>query len=110
TRSKWSIIPSLPGIARRKRVLTAHSSGYRIESGRPNFFCGNTKELPMMNRLNRRAVLKSSAAGVAALAAGPLVGAALQGAEKKGSQMSYGLVTYMWGADWDLPTLLANCE
>ena len=26
------------------------------------------------------------------------------------SDMRFGLVTYMWGADWDLPTLLANCE
>lgn len=25
-------------------------------------------------------------------------------------KMRFGLVTYMWGADWDLPTLLANCE
>jgi sugar phosphate isomerase/epimerase len=24
--------------------------------------------------------------------------------------MKLGLVTYMWGADWDLPTLLKNCE
>ena len=24
--------------------------------------------------------------------------------------MKLGLVTYMWGADWDLPTLLANCR
>ena len=21
-----------------------------------------------------------------------------------------GLVTYLWGKDWDLPTLIANCE
>ena len=27
-----------------------------------------------------------------------------------GSKMKFGLVTYMWGADWDLPTLIANCE
>ena len=27
----------------------------------------------------------------------------------KGENMQYGLVTYMWGADWDLPTLIANC-
>ena len=27
---------------------------------------------------------------------------------KKG--MNFGLVTYMWGFDWDLPTLIANCE
>lgn len=26
------------------------------------------------------------------------------------SGMRFGLVTYMWGADWDLPTLLANCQ
>lgn len=24
--------------------------------------------------------------------------------------MNLGLVTYQWGKDWDLPTLLANCE
>lgn len=28
----------------------------------------------------------------------------------KGENIQYGLVTYMWGADWDLPTLIANCE
>lgn len=27
----------------------------------------------------------------------------------KGENIQYGLVTYMWGADWDLPTLIANC-
>jgi sugar phosphate isomerase/epimerase len=25
------------------------------------------------------------------------------------SNLAFGLVTYQWGADWDLPTLLANC-
>ncbi len=24
--------------------------------------------------------------------------------------MQLGLVTYLWGADWDLPTLLKNCN
>lgn len=28
----------------------------------------------------------------------------------KGENLQFGLVTYMWGADWDLPTLIANCE
>ena len=28
----------------------------------------------------------------------------------KGENIQFGLVTYMWGADWDLPTLLKNCE
>jgi sugar phosphate isomerase/epimerase len=26
------------------------------------------------------------------------------------SKMKFGLVTYMWGFDWDLPTLISNCE
>ncbi len=26
------------------------------------------------------------------------------------SNMRFGLVTYQWGKDWDLPTLIANCE
>lgn len=29
---------------------------------------------------------------------------------KKGANIRYGLVTYQWGKDWDLPTLIANCE
>lgn len=28
----------------------------------------------------------------------------------KGEFIEFGLVTYMWGADWDLPTLISNCE
>ncbi len=28
----------------------------------------------------------------------------------RGEGIDFGLVTYMWGADWDLPTLIANCE
>lgn len=28
----------------------------------------------------------------------------------KKPKMNLGLVTYQWGKDWDLPTLLANCE
>jgi len=29
---------------------------------------------------------------------------------QKGNKMNLGLVTYLWGKDWDLPTLIANCE
>jgi len=29
---------------------------------------------------------------------------------KPGSNMRFGLVTYLWGKDWDLPTLIRNCE
>ncbi len=30
--------------------------------------------------------------------------------EAPGDKMKLGLVTYLWGKDWDLPTLIANCE
>ncbi|MBN1347750.1 MAG: sugar phosphate isomerase/epimerase [Phycisphaerae bacterium] len=43
----------------------------------------------------------------AALPAGVLQAAA---SAKPGSKMRLGLVTYLWGQDWDLPTLIANCE
>ena len=26
------------------------------------------------------------------------------------SGIKFGLVTYQWGKDWDLPTLISNCE
>lgn len=66
-----------------------------------------------MKAINRRNFL-SSIAGFAgagflhntlssALAAGPA-------GTDSSARMKFGLVTYMWGADWDLPTLLANCE
>jgi sugar phosphate isomerase/epimerase len=31
-------------------------------------------------------------------------------AVERGMRMSFGLVTYLWGRDWDLPTLIHNCE
>lgn len=30
--------------------------------------------------------------------------------EPPGPQMRFGLVTYLWGQDWDLTTLISNCE
>ncbi|TDU63105.1 sugar phosphate isomerase/epimerase [Prosthecobacter fusiformis] len=32
------------------------------------------------------------------------------GLSYKGENIQFGLVTYMWGAEWDLPTLITNCE
>jgi sugar phosphate isomerase/epimerase len=34
----------------------------------------------------------------------------LQAAPAGGSKMKLGLVTYLWGQYWDLPTVIANCE
>ena len=54
---------------------------------------------------NRRDFLKMLAVGTAA--------ATLPGfapVTKKKPGMRIGLVTYQWGRNWDLPTLIANCE
>lgn len=63
----------------------------------------------------RREILQWSlaAGGAAALPLGPF---SLAGAQEKDpaggddSALAFGLVTYMWGAEWDLPTLLENCQ
>lgn len=60
-----------------------------------------------MTAWTRREFLKTSTAAAAALSSAPL---AAFGADKPGSKMQLGLVTYLWGQDWDLPTLIANCE
>lgn len=59
---------------------------------------------------NRRQFLQTSVLlGTTVVAGGPL--AALRGAaDKPGSKMQLGFCTYLWGQDWDLPTLIANCE
>ncbi len=61
-----------------------------------------------MDTLNRRRFLVQTGLGAAALA-----GASRQkawAADPPGSDMKFGLVTYLWGKDWDLPTLIVNCE
>jgi len=62
-----------------------------------------------MVRLSRRQWLKSSAATGAAMGLSPLLSGVGMGADDVPA-IGYGLVTYMWGAEWDLPTLLANCR
>lgn len=61
-----------------------------------------------MTQLGRREFLQLTAAGASALALAPARSSAA--ADKKGAHIAFGLVTYMWGADWDLPELLANCK
>jgi sugar phosphate isomerase/epimerase len=58
---------------------------------------------------SRRDFLKQSMyLGFAAASAGPL--GSLTRAMEMLTPMRFGLVTYLWGQDWDLPTLIANCE
>jgi sugar phosphate isomerase/epimerase len=59
--------------------------------------------------LSRRRLLKSLiAAGAGAIAASLLPN--LGRGQDRDVAFGFGLVTYMWGADWDLPTLLENCR
>jgi len=61
-----------------------------------------------MSFYSRRDFLKTSSLGGLLALGGSLPAAAF--AEKKAKQAQYGLVTYQWAKDWDLPTLLKNCE
>jgi sugar phosphate isomerase/epimerase len=64
-----------------------------------------------MRSLSRRDFLRhSGCAGGAAVLAGPLGRMAALAQSKPGSRMRFGLVTYLWGQHWDLPTLISNCE
>jgi hypothetical protein len=60
-----------------------------------------------MKNFNRREFIRGAfVAGIGMAAMNPL----LAMAKAKKSGMKFGLVTYQWAKDWDLPTLIANCE
>lgn len=59
-----------------------------------------------INKSRRDFLLKSVIAGMGLSFIDPLSANAFF----KKSKMKLGLVTYQWGKDWDLPTLIANCE
>jgi sugar phosphate isomerase/epimerase len=62
-----------------------------------------------MFMLSRRQLLETSAAaGAAAVVTSAWPRLAVAANEEPA--IAYGLVTYMWGAEWDLPTLLENCK
>lgn len=58
---------------------------------------------------SRRDFMKTSALGGALALGGSLTGSVF-GDQKQAKQAQYGLVTYQWAKDWDLPTLLKNCK
>jgi sugar phosphate isomerase/epimerase len=62
-----------------------------------------------MSASSRRDFLSSTAALAAGAATASLLSRTGLAAEGPPA-ISFGLVTYMWGADWDLPTLLKNCK
>ncbi len=67
-----------------------------------------------MSDISRRDFLATTALAATAASLGvlgtPRTARSQEKQEKKGAEIRYGLVTYQWGKDWDLPTLLKNCE
>jgi sugar phosphate isomerase/epimerase len=60
---------------------------------------------------SRRDFLRQSVyLGAAAATGKHLSNVFAQSSQKGGSGMRFGFVTYQWGKDWDLATLIANCE
>ena len=59
-----------------------------------------------MDHSRRSFIQKSLVAGTGLTLLNPLSAFSMQ----KKSKMQLGLVTYQWGRDWDLPTLITNCE
>ncbi len=55
-------------------------------------------------------LMQSMYFGAAVVTAGPLGKLMAAGSTKSGNGMKFGLVTYLWGKDWDIPTLIKNCE
>ena len=66
----------------------------------------------MTSSINRRQFARQLAAVGAASGLGLRSAAEALAADaaKKGQRMQFGLVTYLWGKDMDLPTLLHACE
>lgn len=60
-------------------------------------------------KTSRREFLIRSSLFTSALSLG-LPGLKQHIAANPAANMKLGLVTYLWGKDWDLPTLIANCE
>ncbi|WP_254509952.1 sugar phosphate isomerase/epimerase family protein [Anatilimnocola floriformis] len=58
----------------------------------------------------RRSFLQASAAFAAGVATQNYLSAAQSVPAKEDAALTFGLVTYMWAADWDVPTLVANCK
>ena len=62
-----------------------------------------------MSQFSRREFLAATAVGASLLATFGQSRVGIAQEDKKGADIRFGLVTYQWGKDWDLPTLIANC-
>lgn len=60
--------------------------------------------------IDRRGFFRTAAGGAAVCAVASIAGSPRASAQMRGENMQFGLVTYLWGQDWDLPTLIDNCH
>jgi sugar phosphate isomerase/epimerase len=63
-----------------------------------------------MNPLLRREFLQFTGASLAGAAGLNAISALAQAADPLPTPLQLGLVTYNWGKDWTLPTVIENCE
>jgi sugar phosphate isomerase/epimerase len=64
-----------------------------------------------MPNISRRTFISDSTKAAAGIAAGCFTNRyGLAGGGSKGSHIRFGFVTYLWGKDWDLPTLIRNAQ
>ena len=63
-----------------------------------------------LSHTRRDFLQKSIYFGAAAVVVGPLSKAFAVKPAGSVTKMKFGLVTYLWAKDWDLPELIANCE
>jgi len=68
------------------------------------------KSMSTFSNQRREFLRRSIYFGASAIVVGPLGKAISVAPVKSDSRMKFGLVTYLWGKDWDLPTLISNCE
>jgi sugar phosphate isomerase/epimerase len=65
----------------------------------------------IIKKISRRNFIGDGAKAAAGILAGGFAGKFAKAGEKlKGSDIRFGLVTYLWGKDWDLPTLIRNMQ
>lgn len=69
-----------------------------------------TSDFMIMKKQPRRQFLKKSIVATAGLGILPISTHAATAPSKSAKSMRFGLVTYLWGKDMDLPTLLDVCE
>jgi len=69
---------------------------------------GNQKEISRRKFITRTTRAAAGMFGAASLTSCSEI--QTRPAAQPGSKMRFGLVTYLWGKDWDLPTLVGNCE